>query len=204
MELRDFCRIFVRFRNVFFGVFLGCFLLSLFVLRFQPARFEESLTLNVSRTGSQETNQYTYDQFYRLQADERFADTVVRWLGAPSVRSAIRESADVPSAVTGSIEAKRLSSQMIAVTYRSGSRDAFGSMATAIPEVLNREARRLNEGPDAEDWFEVIGDAPIVLDARMPAKLLLPIGIGLGLFFGCFATLFTWYFRGDASDRADG
>lgn len=201
MEFRDFCRIFIRYRRVFLGVLAGCMLLSLLVLRFQPMRFEQSLTLNVTRTGSQKTDDYTYDQFYRLQADERFADTVVRWLGAPSVRSEIREAAGVSVSVTDSLEAKRLSSQMIAVTYRARERDGFGSMSTAVPDVLNRETRRLNEQPDAEDWFAVLADAPVVRDARLPARLLLPLGIGLGLFFGFFATLLVWYFRGDGNDR---
>ena len=196
MEFRDFCRIFVDRRKLFFEVFAGFVFASLLILRFQPARFETDLTVNVSRSGTQTTADYTYDQFYRLQADERFADTVVRWLATPSVRSDVQETAGVSADVPGSIDAKRLSSQMIAVTYVSPSVDGFGTMESAIPDVLNREIVRLNALSKDPDWYVVMADVPVVRDARVPATLLLPLGIALGAFFGFFSVLLAWYFRG--------
>ncbi|MEI6650878.1 MAG: hypothetical protein WCL23_05630, partial [Candidatus Moraniibacteriota bacterium] len=102
MEFRDFCTIFAHRRNVFFSVFGVFLVVSALVFRLQPSRFETSLTVNVARAGAQATTDYTYDQFYRLQADERFADTVVRWIAAPSVRKEIATSAGVASGVTDS------------------------------------------------------------------------------------------------------
>jgi len=196
MELRDFCRIFTDRRELFFWIFAGFVLVSLLILRFQPERFETSLTLNVSRSGTQATSDYTYGQFYRLQADERFADTVVRWLATPSIRSDIRDASSVSADVAGSIDAKRFSSQMIAVTYVSRSESGFGDMAHAVPDILNRETMRLNALSKDPDWFVILADAPQVRDARVSARLLLPLGIALGAFFGFFGALTAWYFRG--------
>lgn len=204
MEFRDFCLIFVRRRNLFMGVVFVCVAVALLVFRFQPARFETSLTLNVSRSGTHETQDYTYDQFYRLQADERFADTVVRWLSAPSVRTDIRDLAEVSTGVTDSISAKRLSSQMIAVTYVSGVRNGFGGMSKAVPEALNREAGKLNERSKDADWFAVVADDPVVRDARIPFRFLLLLGTALGAFFGFWVVLVDWYFRGNAGDTEFG
>lgn len=195
MEFRDFCLIFVRHAKLFFGVFSGFVLLSIVVFLFQPAKFEASLTLNVSRSGSQSTPDYTYDQFYRLQADERFADTVVRWLAAPSVRSDIRSSAGVSASVVDSIVAKRLSSQMIAVTYSSQDRIGFGEMSRAVSGTLNAETAKLNALSKDTDWFVVLSDEPVVSDARIPARIMIPSGAALGAFFGFWIVLLVWYFQ---------
>ncbi len=201
MEFRDFCLIFAYRRNLFAGVFFASIAVALLVFRFQPARFETSLTLNVSRSGTHETQDYTYDQFYRLQADERFADTVVRWLAAPSIRTDVMKVSGVSAAVTDSISAKRLSSQMIAVTYVSGVRNGFGDMSKAVPEVLNREAGKLNERSKDADWFSVVADDPVVRDARIPLRFLLLLGVALGAFFGFWIVLIDWYFRGTGDGK---
>ncbi|NTW75486.1 MAG: hypothetical protein HGB34_01145 [Candidatus Moranbacteria bacterium] len=201
MEFRDFCLIFIRRWTLFIGVFVGCVATALLIFRFQPERFETSLTLNVTRTGMQETQDYTYDQFYRLQADERFADTVVRWLSAPSVRSDIRESSGVAARISDTIDAKRLSSQMIDVTYESSTYGGFGTMAVAIPEALNREAEKLNTLSKDVDWFTVMADEPVVRDARLTLGFLLALGTAIGMFLGFWVVLADWYFRGTVEER---
>ncbi|NTW13597.1 MAG: hypothetical protein HGA31_01010 [Candidatus Moranbacteria bacterium] len=200
MEFRDFCMIFVRQWKLFFSVLSGFIFLSLVAFLFQPSRFETSLTLNVSRSGTRTTSDYAYDQFYRLQADERFADTVVRWLAAPSVRSDIRSTAVVSQSVADSIVAKRLSSQMIAVTYFSRDRAGFGDMARAVPDMLNAETAKLNALSNDTDWFVVMSDAPVLRDARISAKIMIPFGAALGMFFGFWAVLLVWYFQGKKTD----
>lgn len=201
MEFREFFHLFVGRWKLFCGVVSGAVLLSLVILLYQPPRFEADLTVNVTRAGTQRTADYTYDQFYRLQADERFADTVVRWLATPSLREDIRSEARVSSEVADSIGATRLSSQMISVTYVSRSKDGFGDMAAAIPDILNRETGKLDMLSNDPDWFVVMADAPSVRDARLPARLLLPLGVAIGLFAAFWSVLIDWYFRGPSRDR---
>ena len=202
MELRDIYRLFAERKNIFLIVFFSCVFVALLTFRFQPGRFETNLTVNVSRSGMQATSEYTYDQFYRLQADERFADTVVRWLAAPSIREDIRIASGVSADVTGSITAKRLSSQMIDVTYISRTKDGFGDMSHAVPEILNGETEKLNILSKSPDWFVVMADDPAVRDARLPMRLVLPLGVALGAFLGFWAVLSHWYLGGGReSDR---
>ncbi len=196
MELRDIYRIFEERKNIFLIVFFSCVFVALLTFRFQPGRFETNLTVNVSRSGTQATSDYTYDQFYRLQADERFADTVVRWLAAPSIQDDIRTASGVSSDVAGSITAKRLSSQMIDVTYISRTKDGFGGMSHAVPEILNKETEKLNILAKSPDWFVVMADDPAVRDARLPMRIVLPLGVALGAFLGFWAVLSYWYLGG--------
>ena len=144
MELREFIGIFVKDRKVFFGIIFAAALLGALVFRFQPERYETALTLNVARTEADTASDYKYDQFYRLQADERFADTVVRWLAAPSVRADIASGANTSPRVVSSISAKRLSSQMIDVRYSADRVADFGKTADAITSSISSGAPSRN------------------------------------------------------------
>lgn len=195
MEFREFIGIFAKDRKVFFGIILGVILLGALVFRFQPDRYQATLLLNVTRSGSAETSDYRYDQFYRLQADERFADTVVRWLGAPRIRTDIAAKAGV-MAPFSNFSAKRLSSQMIEVSYVSGTSARFREYATALADRVNLETAKLNESAKDTDWFMVIADEPVIADAKWP---FLPLVIGsfaFGVFIAFWTVLVRRYWRG--------
>lgn len=194
MELREFIAIFIDQKKLFFGVFIGCIVVGLAAFRFQPERYEAALLLNVSRTGYEITNAYRYDQFYRLQADERFADTVVRWVTAPSVRAEMI-SLGAPRRVIVSLTAKRLSSQMIDVRYFAPSIEECGNAKNAIVSALNKEAEKLNTEAGDPNWFTIIADEPVVSDARMPLRIALGGGMVAGLFLAFWAVLLARYFK---------
>ncbi len=196
MELREFCQIFLVRWRIFFGVFAAVLLVSLLSFRFQPERYETSLLLNVARSGRYETTGYTYDQFYRLQADERFADTVVRWIGEPSVREMIRKQAGAEDEAVDTLSAKRLSSQVIHVDYRAKRPSGFGRMAEVVPAVLNESSERIDAASEHPDWFTLVADEPVVRDARLSLGFLLGFGAVVGLFAGFWAVLAAWYFAG--------
>lgn len=196
MEFRDFCRIFVERRALFFLTVAAFLLVALGAYRLQPEKYETSLLVNVARIGSRETSEYTYDQFYRLQADERFADTVVRWLEEPSIEEAIRVRSGAEPDVVGTIFARRLSSQVISVRYRASSEDGFGDMARVVPEILNAESARLNELSRDADWFTLVADEPVVSDVRFTLRTALSVGVVGGAFSAFWFVLAAWYFRG--------
>ncbi len=196
MELRSFINIFAKDKGVFFsGIFIAV-LFGILFFHFQGDRYLATLSVNVTRSGPPAgMAEYQYDQFYRLQADERFADTVVRWLLTPSMRSAIGRAAGVEKNEIWGLEAKRLSSQLVEVTYEASSPEKFGAYAEAITQTLNRESAALNKEAQAKDWFVVIASPPSVEDARYE---LMPIVLGsffLGLFVSFWTVLVRWYWK---------
>ncbi len=122
MEFKEWLDIFRKRTRMMITVILGCIAVGVLWYVFQPRGLAADLTLNVTRIGSQETSDYKYDDFYRLQADERFADTVVRWLGSPRIVSDIYSTAHLDadslglSGLNKAFKSERLSSQMIRVT----------------------------------------------------------------------------------------
>ncbi len=195
MELREFVDIFIKDRKVFSGIILGCIVLSVLMFRFQPEGYQATVSLNVTRGGAVETSDYRYDQFYRLQADERFADTVVRWIAAPALKDAIDAEAGVQGGVIRDLKAARLSSQMIEVTYEASSPQALGKYATAIARVINRESAELNEQAKAADWFIVAEGVPAVGNAKLGFASMATGGLFVGVFLAFWTVLVRRYWK---------
>lgn len=196
MEFREFVDIFIKDRKVFTGVMLGCGIAAALVFWFQREGYQATLVLNVTRAGSVETSEYRYDQFYRLQADERFADTVVRWLESPALKHAVDAEAPGQEGLIRKLKAVRLSSQMIEVTYEAASPQAFGKYATAITRVVNRESAKLNEQAKAADWFIVVAGDPVTRSTKVGLAPLVIGGLLTGIVLAFWTVLVRRYWKG--------
>lgn len=199
MELREYVAIFKKKSKLFIAVVALSLLAGALYQLFQPLGFKSSLTLNVTRKGSQETGDYKFDDFYRLQADERFADTVVRWLESPRIATDIL----VNSGADGSqmtirqlaryFRAQRLSSQMIKVTYSVADAGLAKKMAKSILTVLNNNTDKLNELQHEESWFVVVGEDPIIKESKAALSSTMLICLLAGIFIGSWAVFIKHY-----------
>ncbi len=185
----------------FFTVVL--FLVGAFVWqKSQPVSYQATLLLNVGRSGAEQTTDYTFDSFYRLQADERFADTVVRWFQSPRVVEDIYVDANLDPEALGIRDLKnvfragRLSSQMIEVQYASASEKTLKALADSSTSVLNRYAEDLNREEERR-WFIIIGSDPVIRDGRVPLGTALLAGLLAGLFVGVWAVLLKHFFSSE-------
>lgn len=199
--------IFKKQAKVFWAVVLLCTLAAVAWQKSQPQNSQATLLLNIGRSGVQNTQDYTYDDFYRLQADERFADTVVRWLGSPRVVEDIYTTAGLDAGNMGTrtlqniFGAKRLSSQMIEVTYGHTDEKVLLKISVAAVATLNRYAESLNTENKGTTWFVVIGSDPVIRDARISAPLALAIGLACGVFIGFWTGLIRHYLTDDKKSR---
>ena len=165
----------------------------------KPISYEVSLLLNVTRLGTQSTDAYRFDDFYRLQADERFADTVVRWLESPRIVSNIyneigKVSGDVSlKELSSAFKAKRLTSQVIEVDFKSESASSAQDTSVAVTRMLNEESKSLNQFQKEDSWFKVIGDEPVIKEYKVSWKNVLLVSIVLGIFLGFWVVLIKHY-----------
>lgn len=165
----------------------------------QGDRFGATLLLNISRSGLQQTSDYTYDGFYRLQADERFADTVVRWIGSPRGAEDILREAGVETEslrtkdLTRFFTVGRLSSQVIRVEYARGESESTEKIAVSLVKTLNRYTDELNRDARDPSWFMIIGSDPVIRDARVSFEKTLSMSIALGVFLGLLFSLLSHY-----------
>jgi uncharacterized protein involved in exopolysaccharide biosynthesis len=200
MELKEWIAIFRKHARAFWGT-VGVFVVAggAWYL-FQPQHSVADLTLNVTRRGSQETESYKYDDFYRLQADERFADTVVRWLGSPRVVSDIYEDAGMDTGtvdlrgLAGAFSAERLSSQMIRVRYRAQDAESARALSRSLLKIVTENIETLNKEQREKAWFKVVGDEPVVRDGKTSLSFSLEIALVAGVLLGFWVVLLRHYF----------
>ena len=203
MELKEYIAIFRQQAKVFWMTAGVIIFLVIVWQQNQSVRYQATLLLNIGREGVQQTEQYTYDHFYRLQADERFADTVVRWFGSPRVvediydATGLRVSDDNARDMEHIFVAKRLSSQMIEVTYTDSDTKTLKKIAEASVIVLNRYTKSLNENTMEQGWFVVLGSDPVTRDMRVSFVLAVIVGCGVGIFVGFWLALFSHYIRNE-------
>lgn len=165
----------------------------------KPVNYEVFLLLNVTRSGIQVTDAYRYDDFYRLQADEKFADTVVSWLKTPRVVTDIynetgKVSGDVSLKELSKIfKTKRLTSQTISVEFSSESAREAQDISEALTKMINNEAKDLNQYQKEDNWFKVVGDEPVIKEHKVKWNDILPIFIPLAIFLGIWVALIKHY-----------
>ena len=201
MELYEYFLILRNKQRVFWMTFGIIVFVALVWQGNQGNRFGATLLLNISRSGSQQTSDYTYDGFYRLQADERFADTVVRWIGSPRGTEDVLHEAGIGAEslrtkdLTGFFTVGRLSSQVIRVEYTRGDSESPEKIAGALVKTLNRYADELNRDARDPSWFMIIGNDPVIRDARVSLEKVLAMSVAVGIFLGLFFSLFSHYWE---------
>jgi hypothetical protein len=197
MDIREYWVVLQKNARFFWVIVLGLWLLSALWLTLQPVRYQGTLLLNVGRTAAEPSAEYGYDSFYRLQADERFADTLVRWLANPRIVSDILamagSSSDLYSerALANQFQAKRLSSQVVEVRFTASTRDAITRYSEAIIETTQKYTESLDA--TKANWFRVVGSEPVIRDARTTAWPFLLISLCISLFIAFWAVLIKHY-----------
>ncbi|GBE17298.1 hypothetical protein BMS3Abin15_01139 [bacterium BMS3Abin15] len=200
MEFKEYIQILKKHFGLFLLVIILVVIAGIIFQVSKPANFKSSLTLNVTRTGSQQTSDYRYDDFYRLQADERFADTVVRWLGSPRIVTDIYNDAKITTAGLSSrklskiFKAQRLSSQLVQVTYITSNSRTSEKLSESIVSILNKQSDELNELQKNETWFKILGSYPVVKENKPDMELVIIVSILLGIFLGVWAVFIKNYF----------
>jgi hypothetical protein len=199
MDIKEYIAIFQAEKKFFWLAVLALWLGAGLWQAAQPAAYQATLLLNVGRTAAPVATEYTYDNFYRLQADERFGDTLVRWLQNPRIVSDILESAGVTGDHYSQKElgniftAKRLSSQVVEVTFSATDRNTLPRYAEGIKEVTGQYTSALSGGET--NWFRVVGSDPVIRDARIPAWPFLIVAFFGALFIAFWITLGKHFFK---------
>lgn len=194
MELKEYIKIFKDNRMVFFTTVVLTLLIGLLFQLLMEDRYKAELNLNVTRTSYQkDTSDYRYDEFYRLQADERFADTVVRWLGSRVIVNDILREAD--GANFEKMKAERLSSQTIRVSFLIEDKQQAEKITKSIDKVLNDNAVSLNAEQKNPQWFKILVSYPIVSNYGLSILKLAVILLAVGIFLGFWAVLIRHYLK---------
>lgn len=204
MELRDFLRLLWRERTIFGIMLLLGLLCGAAVYRLQSQWYSVETLLSVTRQGAAaETTDYQYDEYYRLQADERMADTVSRYLESRVGRTETARLAELSEVrskeyVRENVAALRLSPTLIRVSFPTPTLTEGKRIAVALRLVGEQHLASLNEQAAEPHWFTLVDGGVSFRDGRFPFMPALGIGLASGFFIAFWVVLGRWYWYGRA------
>jgi capsular polysaccharide biosynthesis protein len=152
--------------------------------------FSASFILNISRLETQTTPDYKYDQFYRLGADEKFADTIAEWLKSPGIAKDIFDKAGINSdqknmrALSKSFQSDKMSPEIVSIRLSSASEDEAKKIATAVASVISEKTKSLNKDARDQNWFAVDMSNLVIFKNTQDLRINLAIAALIGLFLG--------------------
>ena len=91
MTFTELVALFDREKRLFIGTLGVAIILLLLAYQFQPVGYTSELLLSVTRTSVATTTEYAYDHFYRLQADERMAESISEYLQSETGKRDVAE-----------------------------------------------------------------------------------------------------------------
>jgi capsular polysaccharide biosynthesis protein len=201
MELREYLGIIKKdIKILFLGVVLVV-LASLAYFGLRPVSYSVSMALNVTRNGSQQTADYHYDDFYRLQADEKFAETIVQWLNDPRIVTDIHTKAGIDvgqlnlKQLARVFNSEKLSSQIVAVSFSAVDKVSAKNISEAVAEVIESNVAVLNENQNESTWFRIIAQAPVIVKNKGTIWTLLVFPVLFGIFIGFWVIMLRHYLK---------
>jgi capsular polysaccharide biosynthesis protein len=201
MELKEYLNILKTHGKAFILVVVLTVIAGIVYFSWRPIRFDTSLTLNITRSGTQETTDYKYDDFYRLQADEKFAETVVEWLKSPRTVSDIYSDSGISPdrfslrELEKSLRPEKLSSQVVSITFSADTPEKASLIADSISKVVAKNIENLNLNQKEKNWFEIFTQSPVITKNTPNFWVVIFSALGLGIFLGFWIVLIIHYLK---------
>jgi capsular polysaccharide biosynthesis protein len=199
MELKEYLRIIRKNLNLFLGVVLLVVLVSFGYFLLRPKTLKVALDFDVTRTGKEVTSEYQYDNFYRLQADDKFAETLVQWIKSPEMvaeilkKSGMEDKSDNLKTLTKFFSAEKVSPQVVTVSFLVRNYEEADRLGGAMEEALGKNIQNLNEEQNQENWFKLVKRGPIVRPNSFSPEIVLIISILFGVLLGFWIVMFKHY-----------
>ncbi len=200
MTFTELVAIFDRSRYLFLGTMFVTILVGIGAYQFQPVFYTNELILSVTRTSVTPTQEYSYDHFYRLQADERIAESLSQYLGSETGKRTVAERAKLSTEAYRTYtnarpKVVRLGTNIIKLQYKTRDVSEGVLLGEAIVAGANEYVFSLNEDARQKEWFTVIGEKPVTKSALWSLSRVVPVVTGVGLFVAFWAVLINYFWR---------
>ncbi len=168
----------------------------------RPVVYDTSLSLFITRTTTQATQDYKYDGYYAIKAAELFSDTVKQWLESPEVVIEIYKKAGIDLELESlkklrkKLKAYKMSSQYVEVRFKAEEKEKAQKISGVIPSVLQSRAQQLTWS-SRDLAFYIRATSPVIV-ANIPKPLFNGlIGLVSGFVLGVFVAFFMVYLGKD-------
>ncbi len=199
MELREYYEIWRKNISVVIYVILIAVVIAYAWSVRKSQTFSTSLLINISRTQDQLTTDYRYDQFYRIQADDKFSDTVSEWIKSPGVVEEILKKSNLSSKgkslrqIRKTFQAEKMSPEIIEVRFSPKDEGEGKKIADSVSFVISEKIKDLNSPADDPNWFKINPSDLITAKNVQDLRINLAIAAFSGLFVGTLFAFFKHY-----------
>ena len=165
----------------------------------RPISYPTSLTINITRSGFKDSNDYQYEHYYRLQADEKFAETIVQWLKSPRIVADIYKKAEIKidnlslRQLRKMIRAEKVSSQVVLVTFSAQNRESAKKISNSIINTISENIEALNSFQKEKNWFHIVPFEPITVTNQVSISAILFFSALVGILLAFWGVLIIHY-----------
>jgi len=163
-------------------------------------KYEASLSLTVSRYGTQSAQDYKYDNYYAVKATDEFGNTVAGWFKTPEMTQAIFKKADFQfshqslDSLKKRFQAAKISPNLVEVRFSAKDESTAKKLAEAVVNSVSEKVSLLN----ASSWqgisFLVMGSEPVIVKNSLAVWWNVLAGFLVGLVVGFFIKISREYF----------
>ncbi len=201
MELREYVKIVRKGSKLIIAVSVVTGLSAFLFSTMRPIKYEVSLSLFVKKVGTQQTDDFKYDNYYALKAADIIADSIEKWLKSPSVVDAIYQEAGIDRSFrnireyTKRFSAKKMASNYVEVRFKAGSQQEAEKISSAIVKVVKMKTETLEGSKKEETGYSIESESPVIVKDKVDIFFNLLIGLACGLILGTFIVFAKEYFR---------
>jgi len=171
------------------------------IFAWQKDKYSVSLSLTISRAGTQNSSDYKYDSYYALKASDEFGSAVEGWFKTPEMAQAIYKQAGLNlgaptlAGLSRRFQAAKISPTTVEVRFGAASVNDAKNISLAIANVAGAKADLLNTKSNQGVAFAVIGGEPVIVADSFNIWQNALLGLIIGLVFGFFVKISKDYFK---------
>lgn len=163
-------------------------------------KYEASLSLSVSRYGTQSAQDYKYDNYYAVKATDEFGNTVAGWFKTPEMTQAIFKKASLQSnsqsldSLKKRFQAAKISPNLVEVRFSAKDESTAKILAEAVVNTVSEKVSLLNTISLQGVSFVVMGSEPVIVKNSLAVWWNVLAGLLVGLVVGFFIKVSREYF----------
>jgi capsular polysaccharide biosynthesis protein len=200
MELKDYLKIIRSEKKMIIAAMIVTAAAAWIFSFYAPARYETSVSLFISKNGTQNTDEFKYDGYYALESEKAVTDNIEKMLQSPQLVEKIYAASGIDPAFRNlkaykkKFTAKKMSNSYVEVSFETDSRSDAEKLAAALAAAVSQEMRETENQSGSEVSFTLKDNAPVILESKPDAAFNFIIGLFSGFFLGIFAAFLKKYF----------
>ncbi len=183
MELRKIIKL-INKESFFLVLISIIFVLTTFTFfLLKPNTYELEMTMDLGSEGTQNTNDFKYDNFYRYETSRKIVASTVEWLKDDGLTKSILNKADVKEENSLKIDANQISDVSFRVNWKNKEKKDLEAIALELEPVLQEKIEGIHEDSDFKFIYNSSGY--IIKDGDLSTWLAVLIAglVGLWLAF---------------------